>query len=98
MKIAAGLLALFFASLPISKEPLPHLRIRVDFVPAIVKKIARQEGFFLSDSLPRRLNNPGSLVFAKQRGAVLGERASARFRSERDGWRALERDVRAKLA
>lgn len=60
--------------------------------------VAKREGFGVPNSLPTRHNNPGSLVYAGQRGAVRGDRGFARFATAREGWEALERDLRKKLA
>lgn len=58
-------------------------------------RIAKIEGF--PHKLPGRLHNPGSLVYARQREAVLGERGFARFSDDEAGWRALERDLDLKI-
>jgi hypothetical protein len=41
-----------------------------------------------------RNNNPGNLVYAGQRGAILGEGGFAKFASPVDGWNALLAEVR----
>lgn len=71
----------------------------VDAVPAIVRTIGVKEGYFKDRTAPRRLKNPGSLVYAGQPKARKTRRidAMAKFEREEDGWEALERDVRAKL-
>jgi hypothetical protein len=58
-------------------------------------RIARIEGW--PAGLPGRLNNPGSLAFAGQRGAVRGDRGFARFSDDATGWDALEADLQAKV-
>lgn len=74
-----------------------------DNVPVLERYIAVREGYFIEGSLPNLLNNPGALVFANQKHATPGLVGSdgstfARFRSKKDGWRALDLEVRAKLA
>lgn len=71
----------------------------IDVVPAIVRAIGVREGFFKKRTAPRRLKNPGSLVYAGQPRARKTERRDrmAAFEREEDGWEALERDVRSKL-
>jgi len=64
--------------------------------PIVLHRIARQEGFYVAGSLPQRLHNPGSLVFAHQAGALRGPGRYAAFADDRAGWEALERDVAAK--
>ncbi len=63
----------------------------------IALKISRQEGWLNSRSLVHRLRNPGALVYANQPGATRGSRGFAKFRTEQEGWAALERDLRLKL-
>ena len=65
--------------------------------PALMERIARQEGFYRVGTLPARLHNPGALVYAGQHGAAAGERGYARFWSDEAGWRALEADLWRKL-
>lgn len=68
----------------------------------LMRRIARAEGWHVAGTIVRTHNNPGALVYRHQRGAVAGARGHlrglrfARFGSERDGWAALERDIRAK--
>lgn len=66
-------------------------------VHALALFIAVKEGFYKPNSLPARLHNPGSLVYARQRAAVPGDRGFARFRRDEDGWAALERDLMKKM-
>lgn len=66
-------------------------------VHALAMFIAVKEGFYKPNSLPARLHNPGSLVYARQRAATPGERGFARFPTDRDGWAALERDLDKKI-
>lgn len=65
--------------------------------PGVVYKIARKEGWYKRGTLPQRLNNPGSLVFAHQRGATRHKSGFAQFGSSVLGWNALQRDVENKL-
>lgn len=64
--------------------------------PAIVERIARQEGFHVRGTLPARLHNPGALRWHGQPGARLGPRSFAHFETDAHGWAALERDITAK--
>ncbi len=71
---------------------------------AIAMTIAVKEGFFRPGSLPRRLHNPGALVYAGQPGAIQGDigrdaghRPYARFTTDAAGWAALERDIAKKM-
>jgi hypothetical protein len=84
-------------------HPLPAKAPQSVYVPGncpmrwpLAVRIARIEGW--PAGLPGRLNNPGSLAFAGQRGAVRGDRGFARFTSPEEGWRALEADLTAKVA
>lgn len=61
--------------------------------PGIVYKIAKREGWYVKGSLPRRLKNPGSLVYAHQRGASKHRSGFAKFNTDLAGWEALEHDV-----
>jgi hypothetical protein len=72
-----------------------------DPVQALMHRIAVREGFYVKGTPPRTHNNPGSLVFARQRNAEPGDfgpKRIAKFKTEVDGWRALERDIRSKIA
>jgi hypothetical protein len=60
--------------------------------------LARAEGWGQADSLVRRLHNPGGLVYAGQRDASKGPGGYARFKTDLDGWHALERDLERKIA
>ncbi len=64
---------------------------------ALALKISRQEGWLNPRSLVHRLRNPGALVYANQPGATRGSRGFAKFRTDQEGWAALERDLRLKL-
>lgn len=64
--------------------------------PAIVYKIAKQEGFFKAGSLPARLHNPGSLRYIGQDHAVKGKAGFAAFATDENGWQALEQDIALK--
>lgn len=66
-------------------------------VHALALFIAVKEGFYKPNSLPARLHNPGSLVYARQRLAVAGDRGFAQFPNDREGWAALERDLSKKI-
>lgn len=66
--------------------------------PAYAEIIARHEGFYHAGSLPQRLNNPGSLKYVGQAGAVRDHAGFARFPSAEDGWAALQQDVEGKYA
>jgi hypothetical protein len=44
-------------------------------------------------TLAERNNNPGNLRFAKQRGAVLGAKGFAKFRTPQEGFEALKRQI-----
>jgi len=65
--------------------------------PGVVYKISRQEGWYKNGSLPRRLNNPGSLVFAHQHHATRHHSGFAQFDTALAGWNELDRDVTYKL-
>lgn len=58
--------------------------------------LARQEGYYKHDTLPRRLNNPGALKYARQREAKCGARGFAHFATPEAGWNASYRDLEAK--
>lgn len=62
---------------------VPGLEEKVD---RIADAIARAEGWYVEGSLPRRLNNPGSL---KDRAGKL-----IAFATPEEGWSALKRQVR----
>ena len=64
---------------------------------SVVYKIAKREGFNKLNSLPQRQNNPCSLIFTGQRGAVKGKRGFATFMTLNDGFEACEMDVSRKL-
>lgn len=90
--------SLLFATLQISSNSTPGLcPTKVVRPKAICNHIARMEGFYVKGSLPQRLNNPASLVFAHQRGASRDHSGFARFATVELGWSALERDVKLKL-
>ena len=65
--------------------------------PGVVYRIAKQEGYSKNGSLPRRLNNPGSLVFAHQHHATRHHSGFAQFDTALAGWQALDRDISSKL-
>lgn len=65
--------------------------------PGITYKIAKMEGYYVPGSLPRRINNPGSIVFAHQRGARRHSSGFAQFATVELGWEALARDVEGKV-
>ena len=69
-----------------------------DPVPALAAHIARMEGYPVPGSLARRQFNPGCLAYAGQPGAARGSQGYARFPTAVDGFMALDRDLRAKLA
>ena len=64
---------------------------------SIVYHIARSEGFYKRGSLPNRLHNPGSLVYARQHGAVHHRSGFAQFATNQEGFEALDRYVSSKL-
>lgn len=51
------------------------------------------EGFYVERSLPKVLHNPGNLVFVRQPGATRGPKGFARFKTDAEGWVALEKDL-----
>lgn len=65
--------------------------------PGVIYKIARKEGWYKEGTLPRRLNNPGALVCAHQRGSTCHRSGFARFSTALEGWNALDRDVASKI-
>lgn len=69
---------------------------KCDRIEALATRIATREGWY-RDSLPRRLNNPGALVYAGQRYAIVGRRGFAYFDTAAHGWAALERDLNKKF-
>ena len=87
--------ALLIAAMPAADATV----VGIDAVPAVARAIAVREGYFKPGAAPRRLRNPGSLVYAGQPGARRTGRRDrvAAFGREGDGWRALEGDIRAKL-
>ena len=61
----------------------------------LMNAIARMEGFFnTGNTVAKRNNNPGNLMYAGQRGAI-GKDSSgfAIFGSIEDGWAALKRQI-----
>lgn len=70
---------------------------RARAVESVVQSIARHEGWGQSDSLVRRLHNPGALVYARQPGSLPGPQGYAVFDDDADGWAALRNDVTAKF-
>ena len=69
----------------------------------VMARIARMEGYYKMMSLPRTHHNPGALTYARQRNATPGSRGVngrpfARFTIDADGWSALERDIKVKIA
>lgn len=68
----------------------------------LAKAIARFEGWDHQESVARRLNNPGNLMFAGQPGATPGKvtgadgkiRNYAKFSTEEQGWAALDRQLK----
>lgn len=54
--------------------------------------IARQEGFYVTGSVPQRANNPGDLVMPNWTGPTLGAGISV-FDSPDAGWNALYRQL-----
>jgi hypothetical protein len=63
----------------------------------ICHSIARHEGWYVKNSLVRRLHNPGALVYAGQKHAKPSETGYARFESDFDGMIALDSDIRKKI-
>src|SRR5437660_12630553 len=66
--------------------------------PAYLEIIPRHEGFWKAGSLPARYHNPGALRYARQDGATRGAYNYARFKSDEDGFRALQQDVDLKVS
>jgi len=71
--------------------------------PGIVYKIARVEGFYVPGSIPDTHHNPGNLVFTHQPGAKPGAHGQlpgklrfAKFKTDAEGWLALEMDLAKK--
>lgn len=100
IRLSVGLMLLCMST---AADIAPARPVTIDIVPALAKAIAHREGFYKPGTLPQTHNNPGSLVFRHQRGALPGSTGRgpipfARFRTADDGWRALERDLRLKLA
>jgi hypothetical protein len=64
--------------------------------------IGRREGFGIAGDIPTRLNNPGDLMFARQKNAapaaITGRdgkvRIYASFKTLADGWAALYAQIR----
>ncbi len=98
MKPAITLLLCSF--IPVSlglKEPPPPRAVRlIDATGDLSRAIAKLEGWGKPGTRPRRLHNPGALVFAHQRGARRGEGGFAAFLNDELGWRALDVDNRIK--
>ena len=63
----------------------------------IVYYIAKKEGYSKNGSLPYRLHNPGSLIFAHQHHATRHHSGFAQFDTALAGWNELDRDVTYKL-
>ena len=63
----------------------------------VIYKIERKEGYLKKGTLPQRFNNPCSLVFRGQHGAVRGKRHFAYFKDAPTGFNACEMDVIGKL-
>lgn len=82
---------LLFAVLIGSFDTLPYCAVH----PPVAYMISDREGWRVPNSLVRRLNNPGALMFVHQHGAV-GYHGYAKFTTEEDGWEALESDLAKK--
>lgn len=66
---------------------------RSELIARVSLAISRQEGWFVADTIARRQNNPGCLIFAHQHGARAGAGGYAVFPSPETGWRELEAHV-----
>ncbi len=70
-----------------------------ELIGGISRAIAKQEGWFVPDSVARRHNNPGNLRSWGDNPIVNGY---AQFKNEADGWAALfyqvQKNVRRKLS
>ena len=64
---------------------------------SIQELIAKYEGWGNHNSLTRQLHNPGALSFAKQPNAVYGSGGYAKWKTDEEGWRALDNDLQAKI-
>lgn len=59
----------------------------------LMQSIAKLEGFYKHGTLAQRQNNPGNLRFAKQVGAVKGDKGFAKFSTLEQGWNALRAQI-----
>jgi hypothetical protein len=72
----------------------------MDIIPAslnakvtkMAQAIAKAEGFGPPENLPTRINNPGDLELGDQGAGI--EQQKTIFKTEQDGWTALEGQVR----
>lgn len=59
----------------------------------LAQVIATQEGFWVSGSLPQRLNNPGALIYVGQENSIRDDSGFAHFVSAEAGWNALYKQL-----
>ena len=63
----------------------------------IQELIAKYEGWGVKGSLTHKLHNPGALSFAHQKGAVRGTGGYAKWGTDAEGWKALDKDLQSKI-
>lgn len=92
-EIMYQIIALLNSVVALLKSLIQAKEDRSKVIKKLADAIAYFEGFFLYKSLPRRLNNPGALVYVGQKNSVRDESGFACFLTAEDGWNALYRQL-----
>jgi hypothetical protein len=86
----------FDTNTPLIKTTTMTELVEPNRLPENVTKVTTKPNIIIGakGSIADRLNNPGNLRYAGQKGATEGDYGFAKFKTLEDGWKALLRQVR----